>query len=218
MDDPTAERLQTGAAVQAIKKVRDLINSGKLVPGQRLVEIDLMNELGLGRGPVREALRILAGDGIVELIPNRGGRLRAFTVEEIANIQQVTGALQFLSIDLILARPVSELDFAPLWESCARIRRASREGSKIGLMHELWEHQRAMNALTNNPFIDVAMSRLNVEYYSTIIANTVSFSTLVSCGALIEEITQVLETGDGSKVHQIARRNYNFILDALSGA
>lgn len=205
-----------GAAAEAIERVRALINSGKLVPGQRLVEVDLMRELGLGRGPVREALRILSGDGIVELVPNRGARLRTFTAKEIANIQQVTGALQFLSLDLILARDPESLDFSELKACCERIRRASRGGSKLDLMRELWAHQRAMNALTDNPFVGIAMERMNVDYYSTVIAGAVPYATLVSCGALIEEITEVLECGDGKKVLTIARRNYNYILDALS--
>src|SRR5258708_20335204 len=53
------------------------VHAGRLVPGQRLVEADLTRNLGVSRGPVREALKRLAAEGIVTLNRHRGAFVRA---------------------------------------------------------------------------------------------------------------------------------------------
>src|SRR5258707_3879462 len=58
------------------------VHAGRLVPGQRLVEADLTPNLGVSRGPVREALKRLAAEGIVTLNRHRGAFLPATTCAE----------------------------------------------------------------------------------------------------------------------------------------
>ena len=55
------------------------IASGKLKPGERLVEIHLSNVLGVTRGKIREALKKLEQDGFVRIIPNVGARVAEFS-------------------------------------------------------------------------------------------------------------------------------------------
>jgi DNA-binding GntR family transcriptional regulator len=65
--------------------VRELVravHAGELVPGQRLVEIDLVNRFGVSRGPLREAFKRLASMGLVELAPYQGARIRQVGREE----------------------------------------------------------------------------------------------------------------------------------------
>jgi len=56
-------------------KLREAILRRELGPGSRLVESELTSRFGVSRGPVREALRRLAGEGLIEHVPNRGGRV-----------------------------------------------------------------------------------------------------------------------------------------------
>lgn len=58
------------------------VQMGRLVPGQRLVEADLTRNLGVSRGPVREALKRLAAEGVVTLTRHRGAFVRALTRDE----------------------------------------------------------------------------------------------------------------------------------------
>ncbi|MGR9090640.1 MAG: GntR family transcriptional regulator [Gammaproteobacteria bacterium] len=74
----------------------DGIKTGRYVPGQRLIEADLTAELDVSRGPVREALKRLAAEGVVQLIPHRGAYIRKLTrreVMDILTIQEVLTAL-----------------------------------------------------------------------------------------------------------------------------
>ena len=54
------------------QRIRDAILDGAMRPGDRLVEADIAAELGVSRGPVREGIRLLAGEGLVMLRRNRG--------------------------------------------------------------------------------------------------------------------------------------------------
>lgn len=81
-----------------MEHVRNGITQGRFSPGQKLVEIDLCTALGLKRGPMREGLRILAGQGVLELIPNRGVRVRRLDRKDLADMVQtlvglIAGAL-----------------------------------------------------------------------------------------------------------------------------
>ncbi|MGH8765245.1 MAG: GntR family transcriptional regulator, partial [Burkholderiales bacterium] len=57
---------------EAADRLRDLIVQGKLAPGARLNERLLTAQLGLSRTPLREAFKVLATEGLIELLPNRG--------------------------------------------------------------------------------------------------------------------------------------------------
>ncbi|NPV55410.1 MAG: GntR family transcriptional regulator [Anaerolineae bacterium] len=59
-------------ASEVAKRLSRLIQDGTIPPGTRLVEADLANQLGVSRGPVREALRILEATGLAEAVPGKG--------------------------------------------------------------------------------------------------------------------------------------------------
>jgi len=65
------------------------IRSGRLVPGQRLVEADLTHSLSISRGPVREALKRLAAEGIVTLSQNRGAYIRSLSRKDVGDLLKV---------------------------------------------------------------------------------------------------------------------------------
>ncbi len=70
------------------------ILEGSLVPGQRLISRDLMELLGVSRGSLREAFRRLAGERLVEVVPNRGATVRRLSAAEIVSLFQIREALE----------------------------------------------------------------------------------------------------------------------------
>ena len=76
-----------GATVSFIvERLRDDILAGRLQPGSRLVECDLTARFAVSRGPVREALRRLSADGLIEHWPHRGAVVRRLTEREISEL------------------------------------------------------------------------------------------------------------------------------------
>ncbi|SIT51506.1 GntR family transcriptional regulator [Paraburkholderia piptadeniae] len=87
--------LRTGETVdRTAALIRQQIVEGRLVPGQRLIARDLVEQFGISRGPLREAFRRLAADGLVDLIPNRGATVRRLSNDEIAQVYQIREALE----------------------------------------------------------------------------------------------------------------------------
>lgn len=82
--------------------IKQGIRDGRFAPGQRLIEADLMAQFSTKRGPVREALRLLAGDGIVEHVPQKGVRVRKLEQEQLAELFPVLAGLMHLTLRLAI--------------------------------------------------------------------------------------------------------------------
>jgi len=95
------------------REIEKAILSGEIPPGKRVKEGLLATRFGTSRGPVREALRVLEGQGLVDLIPNRGVFIRQPALEEALEIYDVRMALFGLAGKLLAAR-VTENQIAQL--------------------------------------------------------------------------------------------------------
>lgn len=82
------------------ESLRELIVSGELRPGHKVPEKELCEFYGVSRTPLREALKVLATDGLVNLEPNRGAWVVRITVEELDELFPVMGALEALAGEL----------------------------------------------------------------------------------------------------------------------
>jgi DNA-binding GntR family transcriptional regulator len=68
---------------RAVARIRDMIIRGQLVPRSRVSEKDLCEAFGISRTPLREALKVLASEGLVELLPRRGARITAIDIDRL---------------------------------------------------------------------------------------------------------------------------------------
>lgn len=85
---------------EAVDRLRDLIVQGKLAPGSRLNERMLCEKLGISRTPLREALKLLALEGLVSLLPNRGAQVAPLEPGRLSEVLEVMGALEALAGEL----------------------------------------------------------------------------------------------------------------------
>lgn len=98
------ERGHPTLAEQIADKIRESVHSGAITYGDRLTEMDLARRFLTSRGPVREALRILDEQGLIELRPRRGGIVKHLPADEIAEIYDMRGALSELGLGLAATR------------------------------------------------------------------------------------------------------------------
>jgi DNA-binding GntR family transcriptional regulator len=89
---------------ETIDRLRDLIVHGDLAPGVRLNERVLCERLGISRTPLREAIKLLASEGLVELLPNRGAIVSRLDPAALAETLEVMGALESLAGELACRR------------------------------------------------------------------------------------------------------------------
>jgi DNA-binding GntR family transcriptional regulator len=89
-------------------RLRGLIHAGELEPRARVNELELAERFGISRTPLREAIKILATEGLLELLPNRGARVASISAEEIDEMIEVVAGLEATAADLACRRITDE--------------------------------------------------------------------------------------------------------------
>ncbi len=97
-------------------ELQEDILTGKLKAGQKLTEQKICNEYNVSRTPVREALRQLEMDGLIENIPNRGAFVVGFTEQDIADIYDLRRSYEVLAVRWAIER-ITEEEFNELEET-----------------------------------------------------------------------------------------------------
>ena len=132
-----------------VAQLRAMILDGDLRPGQRLPELQLCKALGVSRTPLREAFKLLASEGLIELRLNRGGVVAAIDPDDIAAVFEVMGGLEHLAGGLVCER-VSNADIAELERAHARLVSLHRKGDRAGYFRLNQEIHDRIIALARN--------------------------------------------------------------------
>lgn len=88
--------------------LRQAILRGELKPGERLMEVQLANKLGVSRTPIREALRKLELEGLVNMVPRKGAEVADITEKSLRDVLEVRKALEELSVQLACEKITEE--------------------------------------------------------------------------------------------------------------
>lgn len=91
INDPIA---RTSLHSEVTSRIRSFIVESRIQPGQRVPEMEISKELGVSRTPIREALKVLASEGLVELLPLRGAVVKSFSPKDAADMLEVMGMLE----------------------------------------------------------------------------------------------------------------------------
>jgi DNA-binding GntR family transcriptional regulator len=123
-DFGSVQPIQAASVVSlAYDRIRALILSGDVAPGTRLGQVDLAERLGVSRTPVREALRRLTGEGLVDFEDQRGFRVAALALDDVVRRLEVRLLLEPGAARMAAERRTDD-DIAALAEAIARERRA----------------------------------------------------------------------------------------------
>jgi DNA-binding GntR family transcriptional regulator len=79
---------------QVTTRVRDMIVDGRLEAGRPIPELELARQLGISRTPLREALKVLASEGLVELLPRRGAAVKVFSAKDAQDMLAMIALLE----------------------------------------------------------------------------------------------------------------------------
>jgi len=167
-EPPVARPQDAGETVRrsrteiAADRLREMIVTGALPPGRHLAEVALARRLGVSRTPVREALKLLAREGLVEIEPHRGARVAPLRLDELARTVEVMRALERLVGTLAVARAGAE--------EVAAVCRAHREMMAAWRRRQLEAYFAANQAVhlglvraTGNPVLCETYGRLNAR-------------------------------------------------------
>lgn len=149
----------------AAERLRSLIIEGQLAPGVRLNERELSEQLGVSRTPLREAFRMLAADGLLIQLPNRGAQVVSLSRDDIQHAFEVMAALEGLSGELAAAR-VTEPDLKALrgFQSEMELAHARRDLPTYYRVNRAI-HDR-INAVAGNPILTHSFRTLNTRLHA----------------------------------------------------
>ena len=110
-------------------RLRALIIDGELAPLARVNELELAERFGISRTPLREAIKILATEGLLELLPNRGARVVAISEAELDDMLEVVAGLEATAGELA-CRHLTESELAAIGDQQTRMVMAWRAGDE----------------------------------------------------------------------------------------
>lgn len=126
---PPMGRVAAPLREQVISALRQAILNFELEPGQRLVERELIEQLGVSRTTVREALRELTSEGLVTVIPQQGARVSAPSLDDATDLYEVRAALESLVTQRFVERATDDevKDLSAAVENYAVVARSTTE-------------------------------------------------------------------------------------------
>ena len=153
--DPSRRVLPSSLVELAADQLREDILGGRLSPGAKIVEEDLCATLGISRGPVREALRLLTQQGLVEHLPRRGARVVEWSTSDVVQLFGLRGVLERHAIETSfpLDDPLTALE--PVREALGAMR-AARGGLERDDAHRSFHA--AVVGLAANRQLDIALA------------------------------------------------------------
>jgi DNA-binding GntR family transcriptional regulator len=143
---------------EVTNRVRDMIVDGRLAPGRRIPELELAKALGVSRTPLREALKVLASEGLVELLPQRGAVVKVFTRKDAQDMLAVIGLLEEFAGRAACGASQAEIDAIVALHERMRAHYRRRERQEYFRLNQ--EIHNAIVAAANNQSLTMVHSML----------------------------------------------------------
>jgi DNA-binding GntR family transcriptional regulator len=152
-----AQKFAAPLRQQVLESLREAIISGRLAPGARLTERELTERLGVSRTVVREALRQLESEGLIENIPNKGPVVRELSLDEAKDLYAIRAVLEGFAARLFAERA-----------SAALIDELARALEVVVAAYEAGDANRVLD--TKNRFYEVLFSGASSETLASMLA------------------------------------------------
>lgn len=211
---PIAPKMLAETVVEAIVEAAA---RGHFLPGDRLVEADFARQLNVSRVPVREALRLLESQGIVENTPYRGMRLMSVTPETMKSLRKVRLVLELLAANEIRAGADEGPErFAPMDALVDELAALARAGDTHGFAMLDIDFHRRMVEMTDNPALIRAWEPLACQLTIVIGLSTSLHGTL---GDVVEEhrvLLDALQHGTPEELEEIMEAHILEVPDAVN--
>lgn len=168
--------------------LRTAILSGKLEPGERLMELHLAHQLGVSRTPVREAIRKLELEGLVITIPRRGAVVAQITQTDLEDVLEVRCALEELAVRKA-CRNMKEKQFEELRKAAQRFEQSVAAGDLMASAQADVEVHELISEATGNRRLIQILNNIRSQVYRYRLEN---LKNKASHPDLIREHTQLV--------------------------
>jgi DNA-binding GntR family transcriptional regulator len=147
---------------QATQRLRQMLVEGVIAPGAKLNERELCEQLSVSRTPLREAIKTLAAEGLVELLPNRGAIAVALTEADVLNTFEVIAVLEGHSGELA-ARRITEAELNEIKALQFEMKAAYTRRDLSAYYRLNAAIHSAINAAARNPVLTATYKQVNAR-------------------------------------------------------
>lgn len=204
-------------AERIVESIVEAAARGQFLPGDRIVEAEVARQLNVSRVPVREALRLLESQGVVENIPYRGMRLMQVTPQSMKSLRKVRLALELLAAKEVQAAAVENPNLlAPLTECAEQIRDAAEHNDSFRLAMLDMEFHRVLCSLTENRALMQAWEPLARQLTIVIGLSTYLQDSLKYVVQEHFDLVDVLRNGNASALEETMEKHILEVPDAVN--
>lgn len=197
---------------EVVTTLREYIRAGRLVPGQRLIEADIVRDTGASRSKVREALQRLETEGLVCIEEFRGASVRQLSIDEVRQIYHARMALEGMAAGTFAAN-----DLPLLKKRLKELQQAMNQLEKSGDHHRFAELNDAWHALiiegSGNRYAAQFLRQLTVPVYRLLFSSFYSAQRIDRANADHKVITRAIVEGRAGDAERAMR---NHILDGFT--
>ncbi len=202
------ERMAAPLRKRVLDALRVAIVSGQLQPGARLTERELIAMTSVSRTVIREALRQLETEGLVDMVPNKGPVVRALTAEEARDLYRIRAVLEGLAARLFVENANAE-ETKSLGSSLQAVRKAYKNGQAEDVLKSKNKFYEILNAGARSDTLGTMLSTLHgrIWRWRALGLKHPQRSKSRSQQSLsnLEEIVRSIKAGDADKAEAIAR-------------
>lgn len=187
---------------QVTQRLRKMLVEGHIAPGAKLNERELCEELNISRTPLREAIKTLAAEGLVELLPNRGAKALRLGLEDVNHTFEVMAGLEGLSGELAAQRispeELSEIEAMHYEMKAAFTRRDLSNYYRLNAaIHS------AINAAAKNPVLSATYLQVNARLQALRFQSNQDDEKWSHAMNEHDQMVQALQKRDGAALRQI---------------
>jgi DNA-binding GntR family transcriptional regulator len=201
---------------QVVDWVRDRIRVGKFVPGQRLVEADIIKATGASRAKVRESLQRLETEGLVVIEEYRGASVKIFTWEQVHQIYRTRAVLEGLAAAEFAAQddPEGKRKLRALQDALDAMDNTG-DHQQFAQLNSEWHN--LIIERSGNEYLRLFLTQLSVPIYRLLFSTFYSSQRIALANADHRKITAAIVKGDADKAEEAMREHVNQGLVAISG-
>lgn len=188
----------------AIRYIDRLIGSGELKPGDSVSEPEIGAALGIGRVPVREAIRILAGEDILMLVPNRSAQVRDLDPEEVIERFELLSWLSAAAIQRLVSHDHHMEIVDTIGEIARDIAAKGKAGDPAATLRAMNRFNATIVDHCGSRYLQSVARRSRMNSYTRHVVGVMGGETINKAGAPIyPRIVKAIRAGEGVKAGRI---------------
>lgn len=201
-----------------VRIILDALLAGELVPGSRIVEADLAEKTGISRGPVREALRQLEGEGILNSTPSHGTYVTNWTAETVRDAFSLREMLECFAIERAVKRVTPE-EISMLRRTVTEMADSAEKSDLTGMLRADTRFHEQLFGMSGSPLVQRMLNQLHRQLYSIMAMNATFAQNRAVMASQYAAIVDCIEKGDvqgaSTSLAEHIRTSGNVVVDQL---